>query len=154
MARNARMGIAGLALSAAAFVGIISSEGYTDRAVIPIPGDVPTIGFGTTAGVMMGDSTTPVRAAERALADISKFEGALRRCVKVNLHQHEYDAAVELSYNIGPTAFCNSTVVRRFNAGDYEGACDAFLMWKKAKGKVIPGLEKRRARERRKCLGL
>ncbi len=48
-----------LALSAAALVGIVLHEGYTDRAVIPVKGDVPTIGFGTTTGVKLGDTITP-----------------------------------------------------------------------------------------------
>ncbi|MBD3814505.1 MAG: lysozyme, partial [Betaproteobacteria bacterium] len=45
-----RRTVAGLTLSAAALVGIVLHEGYTDRAVIPVKGDVPTIGFGTTTG--------------------------------------------------------------------------------------------------------
>lgn len=149
-----RMQLAALTLSAAGFLGIVLHEGYSDTVVIPIPGDVPTIGFGTTEGVKPGDRTTPTKALARALNDVSKFEGALKKCVKVPLHQHEYDAALQLSYNIGSKAFCNSTVVKRWNAGDYEGGCEAFLMWNKAGGKVIPGLVNRRQAERKLCLGL
>ena len=50
-----RRTVAALTLSAAALVGIVLHEGYTDRAVIPVKGDVPTIGFGTTTGVKLGD---------------------------------------------------------------------------------------------------
>ncbi len=71
-------------------------EGYTDRAVIPVKGDVPTIGFGTTTGVKLGDTTTPPKALARALTDVQQFEGALKQCVTVPLAQHEYDALVEL----------------------------------------------------------
>ena len=52
-----RRAVAALTLSAAALVGIVLHEGYTDRAVIPVKGDVPTIGFGTTSGVKIGDTT-------------------------------------------------------------------------------------------------
>lgn len=149
-----RIGLASLFLSAAGFVGLISHEGYSDQAIIPVPGDVPTIGFGTTGGVQMGDRTTPVKAVGRALQDVGKFEGALKGCVRVPLHQHEYDAAIQLAYNIGSKAFCSSTVVRRFNAEDYAGACDAFLMWNKFKGQTLPGLVKRREAERKLCLGV
>ena len=62
-----RRAIAGLALSAAAFVGIATREGYTDNTIIPTVGDVPTNGFGTTKGVKMGDVTNPVKALQRAL---------------------------------------------------------------------------------------
>lgn len=148
-----RITIAALALSAAGFVGIVAHEGYTEKAVIPVRGDVPTVGFGTTEGVKLGDKTTPPVALERALRDVSKDEGAVKRCVKVPLFQREYDAAIQLSYNIGTTAFCNSTVVKRWNAGDYPGGCEAFLMWNKVKGRVVQGLVNRREQERKLCLG-
>ena len=60
-----RKTVAALTLSAAALVGIVLHEGYTDRAVIPVKGDVPTIGFGTTTGVKLGD--TPPRRRRRWL---------------------------------------------------------------------------------------
>ena len=63
-----RRTVAALTLSAAALVGIVLHEGYTDRAVIPVKGDVPTIGFGTTSGVKLGDTTTPPKALARALS--------------------------------------------------------------------------------------
>ncbi len=78
-----RKKVAALALSAAALVGIVAHEGYSDAAYIPVPGDVPTIGFGTTGGVKLGDRTTPTKALSRALTDIQKFEGALKECVIV-----------------------------------------------------------------------
>lgn len=152
--KRARVGIAALALSAAGLVGIVMNEGYTDNAVIPIPGDVPTIGFGTTEGVHIGDSITPPRALVRSLQDISKFEGALKRCVTVPLHQYELDAYVSLAYNIGAGAFCGSTLVKKLNSGDYAGACAEISRWVRS-GKVerVPGLVNRRARERALCEG-
>jgi lysozyme len=148
-----RVNLAALALSAAALVGIVTYEGYTDSAVIPVPGDVPTIGFGTTDGVKMGDRTTPVAALGRALKDIQTYEGAVKRCVRVPLYQHEYDAYISLSYNIGPTAFCNSTLVRKLNNLDYEGACKEVLRWDKFQGKPLRGLTIRRQSEYRQCIG-
>lgn len=158
---KARIAMTALTLSAAGFVGILSREGYTDRAVIPVPGDVPTYGFGTTEGVKMGDRTTPVQAVQRALTDASKYEETLRRCVRVPLHQAEYDVYVDLSYNIGPSAFCSSTIVRRLNAGDYRGACDAILMWKQFNGfdcstpgnRICFGLWRDRLRSHQQCVG-
>lgn len=131
---NVRMAAGGLVLSAAAFVGIISREGYTDNTVIPVKNDVPTIGFGTTTGVKMGDKTTPVKAAQRALMDAQKYEGTIKQCVHAPLYQAEYDLWVNLSYNIGSGAFCSSTIVKRLNAEDYAGACDAILLYKYQKG--------------------
>lgn len=148
-----RRNISALALSAAALVGLVMSEGYTDRAVIPIPGDVPTIGFGSTHGVKLGDTTTPPKALGRALQDVQKFEGAVKKCVTAPLHQYEYDAYIQLSYNIGEGAFCNSTLVRKVNALDYEGGCREILRWDRAGGRQVPGLTKRREAEYRQCMG-
>ena len=148
-----RKAIATLVLSAAALVGLVTSEGYSDKAIIPIKDDVPTLGFGTTEGVKLGDKTTPVKALARALQDVQKFEGAIKKCVVVGLHQYEYDTYVDLAYNIGSGAFCRSTLVKKLNAQDYTGACKEILRWDRAKGVVIPGLTKRRQREYQKCIG-
>lgn len=131
---NARIVIAALSLSAAGLVGIAVREGYTDAAIIPTKGDVPTMGFGTTEGVKMGDRTDPVKALQRALQDSQKFEGAIKRCVKVPLHQAEYDLYTSFAYNIGSGAFCGSTLVKKLNQQDYIGACSQILQWKMAAG--------------------
>jgi len=157
-----RSAVAVLALSAAALVGIVLHEGYTDRAVIPVKGDVPTIGFGTTEGVKLGDKTTPPEALARALRDVQKFEGALKSCVTVPLAQHEYDAFVRFAYNVGSSAFCKSTLVRKLNTGDYAGACAELLRWRFFQGKdcaapenarLCGGLATRRQAEYRLCIG-
>ena len=148
-----RKAIAGLSLSAAALVGLLVQEGYREKAYTPVPGDVATIGFGTTGGVKLGDTITPEKALIRSLADVQKFEGALKQCVKVPLHQYEYNAYLQLSYNIGSGAFCNSTLVRRLNAQDYAGACSQILVWDKFNGKPLRGLTLRRQKEYWECLG-
>lgn len=157
-----RNAIAALTLSAAALVGIVAQEGYTDRAVIPVKGDVPTIGFGTTGGVKMGDTITPPQALARALRDVQQYEGAIKRCVAVPLAQHEYDAYASLAYNIGPAAFCKSTLVSKLNAEDYPGACNEIMRWAWYRGKncaapenarLCGGLAKRREAEYRQCVG-
>ena len=61
-------------------------------------------------------------------------------------------ASISLSYNIGTNAFCRSTIAKRFNRGDYLGGCNAFLMWNRAGGRVVKGLENRRKDERNLCL--
>ena len=148
-----RTQLASLTLSAAALVGIALHEGYSDKAYTPVPGDVSTIGFGTTQGVKPGDSITPPKALQRALQDVQQFEGAIKRCVTAPLHQHEYDAYISLSYNIGQAAFCGSTLVRKANAGDMAGACAELSRWTLAGGKELPGLVRRRAAERAVCEG-
>ncbi len=150
---KARIVIGALTLSASALVGIAVHEGYRGEAYTPVKGDVPTIGFGTTAGVKPGDRIEPVQALVRKLSDVQRFEGALQQCVRVPLHQYEYDAFLSLAYNIGPGAFCGSTLVRRLNAGDYAGACAEILRWNRFRGEPLRGLTVRRQAENRQCLG-
>ena len=136
-----RTSIAALALSATGLVYIAQREGYSERAY-PDPAHgtaVPTVGFGTTQGIKMGDATTPVRALVRLRADASEYELALKRCTSAPMFQHEWDAFVGLAYNVGTTAVCKnndrtgpSTIVRRLQAGDYAGACEAILLYDRA----------------------
>jgi lysozyme len=150
---KARIVIGALTLSASALVGIAVHEGYRGEAYIPVKGDKPTLGFGTTDGVKPGDTIEPVQALVRKLQDVQRFEGALKQCVRVPLHQYEYDAFLSLAYNIGPGAFCGSTLVRRLNAGDYAGACAEILRWDRFRGEPLRGLTLRRQAENRQCLG-
>lgn len=150
--KHPRTAIAALSLSAAALVGIATHEGYVGQAYQDIVG-VWTIGFGTTEGVKPNQTITPVQAISRALTDAQKFEGALKQCVTVPLHQHEYDAYVSLSYNIGSGAFCRSTLVKKLNAGDYDGSCKEILRWNRAGGKEVRGLTIRRQQEYVLCTG-
>jgi len=153
MIKRQRTSLSVLVLSAMALVGIATHEGYQGVAYVPVKGDVPTIGFGTTKDVHPGDTITPQKALERALTDIQGFEGAVKRCVKVPLYQHEYDAYISLSYNIGTGAFCSSTLVKELNLEHYAEACNQILRWDKFKGKPLRGLTIRRQAENEQCLG-
>lgn len=148
-----RVHVAGLALSASVLVGLAVHEGYRDDAYIPVPGDVPTIGFGETKGVKMGDRTTPVRALIQLQSSAEKHAQGVRECAPVPLFQHEFDAYVSLTYNIGVRAFCTSTLVKKLLAGDYTGACDEILRWNRFNGKPLRGLTLRRQQEHRTCTG-
>lgn len=150
--KKIRFAVGALAVSAAALVGIATHEGYRGEAYKDAAG-IPTIGYGETAGVKMGDKTTPERALVQLLTSADKHADAIRQCIHVPLYQHEFDAYVSLSYNIGAGAFCRSTLVKKLNAGDYDGACEEIRRWNRAGGKVLPGLVKRRETEYRMCKG-
>lgn len=150
---NPRTALTALVVSASLLVSIALHEGYVGEAYIPVPGDVPTIGFGQTEGVKPGDKTTPPRALVRLLADINRHSEGIKACIKVPLHQHEFEAYSSLAYNIGVGAFCKSTLVRELNAGRYTEACAQILRWNKFKGKPLKGLTLRRQQEYRTCTG-
>lgn len=83
----------------------------------------------------------------------SDYAAAVLRCAPMLQHRaYALAASISLAYNIGGAAFCRSSVARRFNAGNWRGGCDAFLMWNKAGGKVVRGLDNRRRDERALCL--
>ena len=153
MISKTRLAISACALSASGLVGILGYEGFSEKAYIPVPGDVPTIGFGTTEGVKLGDTITPEKAIERAFRDIQKTESAIHKCVHVPLSQGEYDAFNSLAYNIGINAFCSSTLVKKLNARDYEGACAEIKRWVYVGKKKTQGLINRREKEYQTCIG-
>jgi lysozyme len=144
MSNRTRNGIAGLALSAAALVAIWDHEGWTDKAVIPVKGDVPTVGPGLTkredgSPVRMGDTITPLQGARRSLAHVQKDESKIKQCVTVPLHQAEYDLMVDFGYQYGPGALCGSQIVARVNAGDYAGSCEAYKEFRLVKAAPSEG---------------
>lgn len=154
-----RIRIAGLSLSAAALIGLAVHEGYRDTAYIPVPGDVPTIDFGSTTHadgrpVRLGDKSDPIRGLIRLGQHVDQKQRDLRECIgDVPMHQHEWDAIVSWAYNVGTGAACKSTLVKRLHAYDYAGACRELLRWDKFNGQPLPGLTKRRQDEYRLCMG-
>lgn len=122
-------------------------EAYLDSA------GIATIGFGTIKypngnKVKLGDKITKAQAKQYKLHDLKEFESTVNTSVKVPLTQNQYDALVSLSYNIGSSAFKNSTLLKKLNSGDYKGAAEQFLAWIKAGGKKVQGLVNRREAER------
>lgn len=112
------------------------------------PAGVPTIGYGHTAGVAMGQTITQQQADDYLRRDVRQFERAVARLVTVPLTQGQFDALVSFAFNLGEGALAQSTLLRLLNAGDYAGAAAQFDRWNKAGGRVLPGLVRRRAAER------
>lgn len=146
--------IAAVSIAAsAAFVG--PWEGLRTQAYQDIVG-VWTVCFGETKGVKRGDQYTPAECSAMLEKELHQYAADLGKCLKAPLPEGAAVALLSLSYNIGTGAACKSTAVRRANAGDLYGACDAILMWNKGRinGKlqVIRGLENRRLAERELCI--
>lgn len=109
---------------------------------------VLTIGVGST-GPHVKPGMTITKAESDALfkKDLVRFEKAVNEAVKVPLTQNAFDSLVAFSFNVGISAFRSSTLLKKLNAGDYEGAADQFGRWTRAGGKVLAGLVRRRAAE-------
>ena len=119
-------------------------------------GGVPTIGWGHTHGVKMGDSITQDEADEIFTVDLKIFEQGVNRLVKVPITQNEFDALVSFSYNCGldedtdnvAEGLGDSTLLKRLNEMDYYSAAQEFPKWNRDNGKVVAGLVRRREAER------
>lgn len=126
---------------------LIQFEGFRSSAYIPVPGDVPTIGFGFTKGVKMGDTMTLYDAKERLKNELHTYEQGVLEACKITPNQNEFDALVCFAFNVGVGALKKSTVIKRHNEGDKQAAARAFGLWNKSGGKVYAGLTRRRAAE-------
>jgi lysozyme len=121
-------------------------EGVRTTAYRDIKG-VLTIGFGHTSGVKEGDTCTPEQAEAWLLEDIASAVACVNASVTVELTQPEFDALVDLVFNIGSGAFEKSTLLRELNSGDYAAAAKQFEVWDHAGGKEVAGLLRRRLAE-------
>ncbi len=92
---------------------------------------VPTIGWGHTAGVNLGDTCTQAQADAWFLEDTQVAVDAVNADVKIILPQHSMDAFYSIAYNIGITRFSNSTLLALVNEGQHVAAGYQFLVWDK-----------------------
>lgn len=133
-----------------AVLEIARSEGCRLKAY-RCPAGVPTIGWGHTGGVKMGDTCTQGQADAWFSIDLSVYADGVQRELKRDASDNELGAMVSLAYNIGLHGFAKSTVLKRHNEGDRQSAARAFALWNKARIngvlQVVDGLTSRRARE-------
>ena len=108
-----------------------------------------TIGYGHTKGVYEGMTITQEEAEQMLLTELEEYEGYVEKYVTVPLTQNQFDALVVWVYNLGPTNFRNSTLLKELNAGNYTAAGQEITRWNKAGGKVLAGLVRRREAEAR-----
>lgn len=116
----------------------------------PTPDDVWTIGYGHTRGVRQGDTCTVDQADQWLQNDVAGAVITVCHLVDVALTAGQFDALVSLVFNIGAGNFQSSTLLRKLNAKDYDGAADEFLKWNHQAGRVLDGLTKRREAERQR----
>lgn len=126
---------------------IISFEGIRLEAY-KCPAGVWTIGVGSTVPVVHpGEVITKQQALARFDKDLSKFENAVDRLVKVTLTQNQFDALVSFTFNVGEGALAKSTLLKKLNAGQYDAVPAELMKWTKGGGKELPGLVRRRRAE-------
>lgn len=111
------------------------------------PGGVWTIGYGHTAGVKHGMVISERQAEEYLRADLIAFEKYLNG-LGLALDQNQFDALISFIYNVGTGNFSSSTLLRKVKANPLDNSImDEFLRWVYSKGRVLPGLQRRRLAE-------
>jgi len=111
-------------------------------------GDPWTIGYGHTGPeVVEGLEITQEQAEQYLSQDIKQAEANVNAIVHVELTQEEFDALVDFAFNCGCRNLDSSTLMKKLNAGDYEGASQEFIKWDMAAGHHMAGLLKRREAE-------
>ncbi|MGB3494773.1 MAG: lysozyme [Elainellaceae cyanobacterium] len=114
------------------------------------PAGVWTVGYGTTKGVRPNVCISEEKAEQLLREDLASFEAGVNKMLAgVPLSNNQFSALVSLCYNCGLAPIKQGNTIRRtLEAGDYNGAADGFLLWRKAGGRVLEGLVRRRKRER------
>ena len=125
------------------FEGLMLTSYYCSSGVL-------TIGYGSTGAHVREGMTITEAEAERLLKkDLQRFEDAVNRLIEAELTQHEFDAIVSFTFNVGTGALQDSTFRRRMNAGEDKQRCFAeeFPKWVNGSGGPLPGLVRRRTCE-------
>lgn len=126
-------------------------EGFRSEAYSDVVG-VWTIGYGTTrvngSKVVQGMKCTEQEAEQYVFDELTPVAQRVTDMVKVPVNQNQFDALCDFCYNLGTGSLHESTLLKKLNAGDYDGAANEFAKWNQAGGKVLPGLVKRRELER------
>lgn len=130
-------------------------EGFRAKPYL-CPAGVATIGYGSTyyadgRKVSLGDSPMSQEDANALLMielHHTYLPGVVRNCPILLTDARKCNAIVDFAYNLGVGRLQTSTLKRKINAGDWEGAQEQLMLWTKGGGKVLPGLLKRRLAEK------
>ncbi len=142
------------AAAAAVLMAIVPTFEGTKYTTYKDPIGVLTYCTGATDGAIWGKTYTPAECSAQLDKDMAFHAAGVMACIKVPLSVGQKIAFVDVAYNIGVSAFCNSSMAKFTNAGDAVKGCEALTLWNKAGGKVWPGLVRRREVERQYCRGI
>jgi lysozyme len=109
--------------------------------------DVPTIAWGRTKNVKIGDTCTQEQADSWLHEELKEYEGYVNDLVDVPLEQCMFDSLVAWCYNLGPTNLKNSTLLKVLNEEKYSEVPQQIKRWNKAGGQTLKGLIRRREAE-------
>lgn len=138
----------GFALSAAGATALVDHEGGFVQQSYLDTGKVWTVCAGHTKTAGPGQYRTQAMCERLLKEDVREAEVAVRKYTLAPITQTQYDVLVDFTFNVGVSAYRDSTLLRKLNAGDCKGAAAQFPRWNQDNGKVVRGLVNRRAAER------
>ena len=106
-----------------------------------------TIGYGSTRGVVEGDTWSQEKADMMLEDELQEYGEYVEELVTMPLSQNQFDALTSWTFNLGPTNLASSTLLKVLNAGEYEDVPAQIKRWNKANGDVLEGLVRRREAE-------
>lgn len=132
---------------------IAPNEGKVNATYID-PVGIATSCYGHTGPELkLGQKFTDDQCLDQLAKDLSSHDKQMMNLVRVPLTDYQHAAFLSFTYNVGVGNFKSSTMLRKLNSKDYEGACEEFSKWVYAKKQKLNGLVTRRQQEREMCLG-
>lgn len=138
--------MAACAVLVAGFEGLSTTAYHDDLAH-----GLPTVCYGETEGVHMGDHYTKAQCIDMLANKLPRYWREIEPAIHVPLSDNEKIAYTSFAYNLGSGAVINSKFIEKLNAGDHKGACEGMIGYSHAKGIYVPGLKKRRIKEIKVC---
>lgn len=148
---------AGLVVAGATLLALLTiDEGTRYTPYRDIAGVLTVCQGHTGPDIIEGKRYTKKECDALLTRNTEKHGAGVLRCTKVPLNQNQYDAFTRFTFNVGTSAYCNSSLLKKLNQGDYSGACKGLLAWDKARVngilRPVKGLTTRRQSEYRQCI--
>jgi lysozyme len=140
-----------LQFTAAGLIALAGYEGY-ERLPYKDSGGIWTDGFGNTHNVVPGKPVEVTAALIQLNKNTVSAQNAVNRCITSYISDQTFSSFVSFTYNVGNDAFCKSTLVKLYNAGNKHEACNQLRRWVYVAGKKNQGLINRREKESAMCL--
>lgn len=153
--RNKLIGVAGAGALAIATVFLGGKDGVEGRkyeAYRDVAGVWTVCDGHTGRDIVIGKKYTDRECDQLLWKDLQPAKRTVDNLVKVPLGEYQRAALYSFVFNVGSDAFSKSTLLRKLNRGDHEGACEEMRRWVYAGGMRWKGLQNRREMERSMCL--
>lgn len=126
----------------------LSTTAYHDK----LANGLPTVCYGETEGVKMGDHYTKQQCLDMLAQKLPRYWYEIEKLIKVPLSDNEKIAYTSFDYNLGTAAFSRSSFLKKLNAGDHKGACEGMLVYNRTRSVgYVKGLDTRRHKEVSVC---